>query len=415
VGELQQKHGRNELPHEEKTPLWKLILEQFQDQLVIILLMAAIISFALAFFGESDAPADPDSWISTAYVEPIVILLILIANAAVGVIQETNAENAIEALKQYTPDEAKVLRNGHWQKVDAAELVPGDLISVVVGDKIPADCRLTEISSSSFRVDQSILTGESVSVSKDTGPISDPKAVKQDMTNILFSGTTVAMGKAHAVVVKTGSNTAIGDIHKEISSQTEEKTPLKQKLDDFGDSLAKVISVICILVWAINIQHFSDPAHKTWFQGAVYYFKIAVALAVAAIPEGLAVVITTCLALGTKKMAKKNAIVRSLPSVETLGCCSVICSDKTGTLTTNQMSVSRLLVINDNKGQVQEFTVSGTSYSPEGDVEPSTGFKSALAPYMVSGSASLAKNPLLRDVSLVCSLCNESSVEFDEV
>ncbi|KAG0032657.1 hypothetical protein BGZ81_010382 [Podila clonocystis] len=389
------KYGKNELPEEEPTPLWEMILEQFKDQLVIILLVAAAVSFVLAMLEDDDS--------GTAFVEPIVILLILIANAAVGVIQESNAEKAIEALKEYSPHEAKVLRGGSMTKVYATDIVPGDIIEVAVGDKIPADCRILEITSSVFRVDQALLTGESVSVNKTSDIVSDHRAVKQDQINMLFSGTTVVLGKARAIVVQTGSETAIGDIHKSITSQISEKTPLKRKLDDFGDDLAKVISVICILVWLVNIRHFNDPSHHGWLKGAVYYFKIAVALAVAAIPEGLSVVITTCLALGTKKMAKKNAIVRSLPSVETLGCTSVICSDKTGTLTTNQMSVARVLVV-DNKTHVAEYQVQGSSFSPIGDI---LNADSKVIPSLSTVSQTL------NDLAQICAICNNSSIAYN--
>ena len=384
-----------ELPEEESTPLYKLILEQFQDQLVLILLGAAIVSFVLAIFEDQDT--------ATAFVEPAVILIILIANATVGVLQESSAEKAIDALREYSPDEAKVLRDGAVRKLRSEELVPGDIIDLAVGDKIPADARVLAIYSSVFRVDQALLTGESVSVEKQVESIKDEGAVKQDQCNMLFSGTTCVIGKARAIVVKTGVSTAIGDIHTSISSQISEKTPLKRKLDDFGDMLAKVITVICILVWLVNIRNFNHPSHKGWLGGAVYYFKIAVALAVAAIPEGLAAVITACLALGTKKMAKRGAIVRSLPSVETLGCTSVICSDKTGTLTTNQMSVSRVALVSNGSGAIHELSIDGTSYEPIGDVKTMSN----------NQTVTPTDSSVLHDVALVCSLCNDARIVYD--
>ena len=396
VTKFRKKYGRNALPEDPPTPLWQLILEQFKDQLVIILLGSAAISFILALFEDSD------DW--TAFVDPVVILTILILNAVVGVTQESSAEKAIAALQEYSANEAKVVRDGHIQKVKADELVPGDIVNVAVGDRIPADCRLLSIQSNAFAVDQAILTGESESVSKDCNDISDAQAVKQDQINMLFSGTTVVTGHASAIVVLTGSSTAIGDIHGSITSQISEPTPLKEKLNAFGDMLAKVITGICVLVWLINIQHFNDPSHGgSWAKGAIYYLKIAVSLGVAAIPEGLAVVITTCLALGTRKMAAKNAIVRSLPSVETLGSCSVICSDKTGTLTTNQMSVAKVVYLAESGNSLEEIEVEGTTFSPEGDLLHR-------GKRLEHGAVTFST---LRQMSEVLALCNEASIAFD--
>uniref|UniRef100_A0A665WI06 Calcium-transporting ATPase n=1 Tax=Echeneis naucrates TaxID=173247 RepID=A0A665WI06_ECHNA len=382
--------------------LWELVIEQFEDLLVRILLLAACISFILAWFEEGEETI-------TAFVEPFVILLILIANAIVGVWQERNAEDAIEALKEYEPEMGKVYRQDRKtvQRIKAREMVPGDIVEVAVGDKVPADIRICSIKSTTLRVDQSILTGESVSVIKHTDPVPDPRAVNQDKKNMLFSGTNIAAGKAVGVVVATGVNTEIGKIRDEMAATEQEKTPLQQKLDEFGEQLSKVISLICVAVWIINIGHFNDPVHGgSWIRGAVYYFKIAVALAVAAIPEGLPAVITTCLALGTRRMAKKNAIVRSLPSVETLGCTSVICSDKTGTLTTNQMSVCRMFTINKAEGDscsLSEFTITGSTYAPEGEV------------YQDGKPVRCSQNDALVELATICALCNDSSLDFNEV
>uniref|UniRef100_A0A665X0F6 Calcium-transporting ATPase n=1 Tax=Echeneis naucrates TaxID=173247 RepID=A0A665X0F6_ECHNA len=349
------KFGYNELPAEEGKSIWELIIEQFEDLLVRILLLAACISF------------------------------------------ERNAESAIEALKEYEPEMGKVYRSDRKsvQRIKAREIVPGDIVEVSVGDKVPADIRIVSIKSTTLRVDQSILTGESVSVIKHTESVPDLRAVNQDKKNMLFSGTNIAAGKAVGVVVATGVSTEIGKIRDQMAATEQEKTPLQAKLDEFGEQLSKVISLICVAVWAINIGHFNDPVHGgSWIRGAVYYFKIAVALAVAAIPEGLPAVITTCLALGTRRMAKKNAIVRSLPSVETLGCTSVICSDKTGTLTTNQMCVTKVgpLKCTQSILVIRYFPVSSQG-----------GAKTNCSAY--DGLVELAT---------ICALCNDSSLDYND-
>ncbi|WZZ57043.1 hypothetical protein YC2023_057150 [Brassica napus] len=384
-------YGRN------GTPFWKLVLKQFDDLLVKILIVAAIVSFVLALAnGETGL---------TAFLEPFVILLILAANAAVGVITETNAEKALEELRAYQANIATVLRNGCFSILPATELVPGDIVEVAVGCKIPADLRMIEMSSNELRVDQAILTGESCSVEKDVDCPLTTNAVYQDKKNILFSGTDVVAGRGRAVVVGVGSNTAMGSIHDSMLHTDDEATPLKKKLDEFGSFLAKVIAGICVLVWVVNIGHFSDPSHGGFFKGAIHYFKIAVALAVAAIPEGLPAVVTTCLALGTKKMARLNAIVRSLPSVETLGCTTVICSDKTGTLTTNMMSVSKICVVQstDHGPVINEFSVSGTTYAPEGTVFDNNGQQLDFP----------AQSPCLHHLAMCSSLCNDSILQYN--
>lgn len=394
-------YGHNELEKHPSHPLWKLVLEQFDDMLVKILLVAAIISFALAYFdGHGDGGVD-----ITAYVEPLVILTILILNAVVGVWQESNAERALEALKEMQSEHAKVMRNGIFMSdLPARELVPGDIVELRVGDKVPADMRVAQLKTSTFRVEQSSLTGESMAVIKTHHQIDHDDIELQAKECICFAGTTVVNGSCVCIVIATGMDTEIGKIQAQIqeASMQDEDTPLKKKLDQFGEWLTIVIGVVCLVVWIINYKYFLSwdvvdgiPRNiKFSFEKCTYYFKIAVALAVAAIPEGLPAVITTCLALGTRKMAQKNAIVRKLPSVETLGCTTVICSDKTGTLTTNQMAVMEMVVFGEHARTFHDYFVEGTTY------DPSVG--------KVSGLSVLEPN--LQSLAEVASICNDSGI-----
>ncbi|SIO73219.1 Cation transporting ATPase C-terminus [Babesia microti strain RI] len=344
VSERREKYGYHVLHQSKGLSLYELIYAQFEDLLVRILLGAAVFSFVLTLLeGEGGGVS--------AYVEPIVIMVILVLNAFIGVWQECDAEKALDALKKLQPQNAKCLREGKWQMLETSELVPGDIVSVVGGNKVPADCRLIKVYSTCFSVEQSQLTGESALCSKHANALGKgmEECEIQERKNMIYSSTTVSVGNALAIVTATGMSTEIGNIQSAVMEAAAEKdsTPLQEKLDEFGAFLSKIISVICVLVWVINFRNFSDPVHGSFLGGAIYYFKIAISLAVAAIPEGLPAVITTCLALGTRKMAKQNAIVRKLSSVETLGCTTVICSDKTGTLTTNVMSVRTAIRIDD--------------------------------------------------------------------
>lgn len=404
AAELLARFGENKLDEPEAKSIWTLIEEQFDDLLVKILVSSAFISFLLAYVDEE---SESQGW--TPYVEPLVIILILFANAFVGVWQESNAEKALDALKKLQPDRASVLRtkegkNGSrstfWKDIDATLLVPGDIIEVRVGDKVPADMRMVRLKTTTIRIEQSQLTGESQSVQKEIDPIDNPDCVIQEKTNMLFASTTVANGSCLGIVTGTGMNTEIGQVQKAVTEAAEEEssTPLQKKLDEFSELLAKVIFLICAVVWVINYKHFFDPAHGTWVRGAIYYFKIAVALAVAAIPEGLPAVITTCLALGTRKMAQRSAIVRKLPSVETLGCTTVICSDKTGTLTTNEMCCKELC-LPISATELKTYNVDGHSYEPVGEI--------------ADLDCDFTCNQNLRTFAMCAALCNESRISVE--
>lgn len=370
VEKKRQIYGWNELDKHEGPSIFKLILDQFNDTLVRILLAAAVISFVLAWY-DGDEGGEMEI---TAFVEPLVIFLILIVNAIVGVWQENNAEKALEALKEIQSQQATVVRDGRKiTNLPAKELVPGDIVELRVGDKVPADMRVVTLISSTLRVEQGSLTGESEAVSKTTKAVPEDTDI-QGKKCMVFAGTTVVNGNCICLVTQTGMGTEIGKVHSQIheASQSEEDTPLKKKLNEFGEALTAIIGVICAVVWLINLKYFLTWEYvngwpqnfKFSFEKCTYYFEIAVALAVAAIPEGLPAVITTCLALGTRKMAQKNALVRKLPSVETLGCTTVICSDKTGTLTTNQMAVAKLVAMGSKPSAVRSFDVNGTTYNP---------------------------------------------------
>ncbi|KAK9815793.1 hypothetical protein WJX72_009539 [[Myrmecia] bisecta] len=405
VSKQREAYGFNELDKPPATPLWKLVLAQFDDMLVKVLLLAAFISFLLAFFDEASAEEG-----IRAYIEPGVILLILALNAMVGVWQESNAEAALDALKEMQSETATVLRDSQWiSDLPARELVPGDLVELHVGDKVPADVRIISLKTATLRAEQASLTGESVAVSKVHQQIKEEDCELQGKDSMLFAGTAIANGSCLGIVNSIGMGTEIGKIQAQITEAAgeEDDTPLKKKLDQFGEMLAQVIFYICILVWLINYSHFlswksypnsymPDPSTvKFSLRQCTYYFKIAVALAVAAIPEGLPAVITTCLALGTRKMAKRHAIVRKLPSVETLGCTTVICSDKTGTLTTNQMSAVQLVTLGAAASDLRTFTVEGHTFNPtQGTI---VGLQ--------------AVDKALEAIAEVCAVCNEARLE----
>lgn len=320
------KHGPNKLEEKKKENILIRFIKEFKDFMIIILIIAAIISAVVSYMqGQND------------YIDSIIIIAIVVLNAIMGLVQEAKAEKSLEALKDMSAPVAKVRRDGRILTIKGTEVVPGDIVLLEAGNYVPADCRL--INSYNLKVEESSLTGETVPVTKDAEVLLDSKTPIGDTLNMAFANTIVVNGHAEAIVTETGMNTKVGQIAKMIITNEAPETPIQRKLGEVGKTLGIACLCICAFIFVIGILKKIEP---------VEMFMTSVGLAVAAIPEGLPAIVTIMLSIGVTRMAKKNSIVRKLPAVETLGSSSVICSDKTGTLTQNKMKVTKVM---DLKGE----------------------------------------------------------------
>ncbi len=312
--------GENKLREKKKKTMLQRFLAQFKDAMILILIAAAIVSFVIAC-----VEGNP-----MEFFEPALILLIVILNAVMGVMQESKAEKALDALKNMSAPHARVIRNGQETVVDASTLVPGDIIRLEAGDFVPADARLLQ--SSSLKSEESALTGESVPSEKDATAEVKENAPIGDRTNMVFSGCSITYGTAVAVVTATGMDTEMGKIANLLDNEADSETPLQQKLAQLGKYLGLMALAACAVIFVVGLVNEIPPLE---------IFMTAISLAVSAIPEGMPAIVTIVLSIGVQRMVKKNALIRRLPAVETLGSASVICSDKTGTLTQNRMTLTR--------------------------------------------------------------------------
>jgi len=334
-----RRHGENRLREKKRKTNLRRFAEQFKDAMILILLTAAVVSFWIACMEKDPA----------GFFEPVLILLIVILNAVMGVMQESKAEKALEALKTLSAPHARVIRDGQERVIDATELVPGDVIRLEAGDFVPADARL--LRSAGLKSEESALTGESVPSEKDAQAAVAGDAPLGDRSNMVFSGCAITYGTATAIVTATGMDTEMGRIANLLDSEGETQTPLQKKLAQLGKYLGVLALAACAVIFVVGLAN-EMPA--------LDIFMTAVSLAVSAIPEGLPAIVTIVLSIGVQRMVKKNAIIRSLPAVETLGSASVICSDKTGTLTQNRMTLVKAYC--DGAQTAEDI---GTQNSPE--------------------------------------------------
>ncbi len=334
----QEKYGPNKLKEAEKPSLFQRFLAQLKDPMLIILMIAAVVSAATTVLDFMQLPEPRDfGHLTEGLVEVGIIVVVVLPNAILGVIQESKAEAAIEALQTMTAATCKVIRDGKQMTLPSSELVPGDIVVLEAGDAVPADGRIIE--NASLKIEEAALTGESVPVNKLIDALNLTAGQEEiplgDRKNMCYMGSTVVYGRGKVVITETGMDTEMGKIAGALAAAEEEETPLQKKLDALGKTLSFLVLGICVFIFIFNLVMKNDYS----LNGILGTFMVAVSLAVAAIPEGLATVVTVVLSIGVTKMSKRNAVIRRLTAVETLGCTQVICSDKTGTLTQNKMTV----------------------------------------------------------------------------
>ena len=389
VTKKREEYGLNELKTQKKKSLLQKFLEQFKDFSVIILIIAAIVS---GIVGTMEGEGIGDT---------IVILIVVIINAIIGVSQEAKAEKSLEALQKLTDHASKVIRNGEIVVVPSKELVKGDIVVLETGDFIPADIRLFE--AINLKSQESSLTGESVPVEKNTNIIQNPEVGVGDRLNMVFSSSLVTYGRGKGIVVETGMTTEVGKIATMINKAEKQETPLQKKLNKLGKALGMVAIIICAIIFVIGLLQGKE---------VLAMFMTAVSLAVAAIPEGLVAVSTIVLAIGVQKMVKKNAIIKKLPAVETLGSATVICSDKTGTLTQNKMTVKRIFV----NGKI--YTLDEIEFVKTLEIEQLVNANCYCNDTKISNDGILTGDPTetaLIDMAFTLNLTKEGITQYDRV